>query len=398
MNILFVTPRLPYPPLKGDQCIPYYRLKLLGKKHNITLLTFYQHDKELDYLKELKPFCKEIATVKLNKLCSFFNMLIGGIFSKLPFQVLYFRSEAFRESAQSLIKNRRFDIVHTYMLRMAEYTKDLNGPKVLDLIDLMQLNLKKRITIGGFFEKIFFKKELKRITRYENQMITKYDASILVSDNDKNHVESDRIAAISLGIDTHIFKRHSNLPDNKIIIFSGNMGYFPNESAVIWFLEKCFGRIKREIPDVKLVIAGNNPGSKIKKMGDNISVFVTGFVESMVSELNKAQIAIAPMQSGYGMHIKILEAMACALPVVTTTSGLGAIKAAHEKNVIIADDASDFTRSCVKLLNNYQLAKKIGDDARDLVLKNYSWEMHANKMEKIYSTFIEHKGCDCVNV
>jgi sugar transferase (PEP-CTERM/EpsH1 system associated) len=392
MDILFVTPRLPYPPLKGDQCIPYYRLKLLGRKHNITLLSFYQHDKELDYLIELKPFCKEIVTVKLNKFCSFFNMLIGGIFSKLPFQVLYFRSRAFRKSTQSLVKNRRFDIVHTYMLRMAEYTKDLNGPKVLDLIDLMQLSLKKRVSIEGFIEKVFFKEELKRITRYENQMITKYDMSILVSDNDKNHVESDRIAAISLGIDTHIFKRHSNLPDNKTIIFSGNMGYFPNESAVIWFVENCFTGIKREVPDAKLVIAGNNPGLRIKKLGDNVSVFVTGFVESMVSELNKAQIAVAPMQSGYGMHIKILEAMACALPVVTTTSGLGAIKATHQKNVIIADDASGFTQSCIKFLNNHELAEKIGDDARDLVLKNYSWETHVNKIEKIYEMCVEQKA------
>jgi len=389
MNILFVTPRLPYPPLKGDQCIPYYRLKLLSRKHNIVLLTFYQHNKELKCLKELKPFCKEITTIKLNKLYSFFNMLIGGIFSKLPFQVLYFGSRAFKKSTQSLIKNRRFDIVHTYMLRMAEYTKDLNKPKVLDLIDLMQLNLKKRISIEKFIRKIFFKEELKRITRYENQMITKYDVSILVSDNDKNYIESDKIAAVSLGVDTYIFKRHSNLPDNKTIIFSGNMGYFPNESAVIWFIEKCFGMIKREIPNAKLVIAGNNPNSKIKKIGDNLSIFVTGFVESMVSELNKAQVAIAPMQSGHGMHIKIIEAMACALPVITTTSGLGAIKATHEKNVIVADNASDFTRSCIKLLNDYGMAKKIGDSARDLVLKNYSWEMHVNKIGKIYESIVE---------
>lgn len=392
MNILFVTPRLPYPPLKGDQCIPYYRLKFLSRKHNIVLLTFYQYSKELEYLKELRPFCNEIITIKLNKLNSFVNMLIGVFFSKLPFQVLYFRSEIFRKSFRSLLKNRKFDIVHTYMLRMAEYTKDVNMPKVLDLIDLMQLNLKKRVSIEKFIRKIFFKEELKRITRYENQMITKYDVSILVSDKDKNYIKSDKVAAISLGIDTHIFGRHLNLPDNKTIIFSGNMGYFPNENAVIWFVENCFGRIKREIPDVKLVIAGNNPGSKIKKMNDNRSIFVTGFVESMADELNKAQIAITPMQSGYGMHIKILEAMACALPVITTTLGLGAIRAVHGENVIIADNASDFAGNCVKLLNDYESAKKIGDNARDLVLNNYSWDAHSSKMDKIYSTFIEQKG------
>jgi polysaccharide biosynthesis protein PslH len=386
MNILFVTPRMPYPPLKGDQCIPYYRLKLLSKKHEITLLTFYQQKKELEYLKVLKPFCKEIQTVKLNKLYSFLNMLIGGIFSRMPFQVLYFRSKALKKCTQSLVKSKRFDIIHTYMLRMAEYTKDIDTPKVLDLIDLMQLNLKKRVTIEKFIGKIFFQEELKRITKYENRMITKYDASILVSDNDKNYIESDKIAAISLGIDTNVFKRHSNLPDNKTIIFSGNMEYFPNKTAVIWFIKECFGLIKSEIPDAKLVIAGNNPDQKIKKFGDNHSIFVTGFVQSMASQLNKAQIAITPMQSGYGMHIKILEAMACALPVITTTLGLGSIQATPGKDVIIADRASDFSRCCIKLLQDYAFAKKVGDNARDLVLKNYSWETHVNKVSKIYES------------
>ncbi len=391
MNILFITPRLPYPPLKGDQCIPYYRLKLLGRKHSIVLLTFYQSNKELEYLKELKPFCEEIAAVKLNKFCSYFNMLVGGIFSKLPFQVLYFRSRAFKKRAQSLVKSGRFDIVHAYMLRMAEYAKDVEKPKVLDLIDLMQLSLKNRISMEKFIGKLFFVEELKRITKYENQMIARYDESILVSDNDKRYIESDKIAAVSLGVDAHIFRRYSNLPDNKAIIFSGNMGYYPNESAVVWFIENCFGRIKREIPDAKLIIAGNNPSLKIKRIGDNLSIFVKGFVESMVSELNNAQVAITPMQSGCGMHIKILEAMACALPVITTNSGLGSIKAAHEKNVIIADDASDFTRNCIKLLNDYGLAKKVGDNARDLVLKNYSWEMHVDKVDKIYGSIMESK-------
>ena len=102
--------------------------------------------------------------------------------------------------------------------------------------------------------------------------------------------------------------------------------------------------------------------------------------------MNKAQVAITPMQSGYGMHIKILEAMACALPVITTTSGLGAIKATHKKNVIVADNASDFTQSCIKVLKDHRMAKKVGDNARELVLESYSWEMHAKNIAKTYES------------
>jgi glycosyltransferase involved in cell wall biosynthesis len=272
---------------------------------------------------------------------------------------------------------------------MAEYAKDLHEPKVLDLIDLMQLNLKKRVPSERFIRKIAFEEELKRIIGYENQMIMKYDRSILVSDNDKSYAGSDKITAISLGMDTNIFKRYSNLSDDKTMIFSGNMEYALNERAVIWFVENCFWKIKQDVPNAKLIIAGNNPSLKIQRLGDNRSIFVTGFVKSMADELNKAQIAIAPMQSGYGMHIKILEAMACALPVITTASSLGAIGATHGKDIFIADNASDFIRSCIKLLNDYDSAKKAGDNARDLVIKKHSWGMHVNKLEKIYESILK---------
>jgi glycosyltransferase involved in cell wall biosynthesis len=71
---------------------------------------------------------------------------------------------------------------------------------------------------------------------------------------------------------------------------------------------------------------------------------------------------------------------------------LGAIKATHEENVIIADNALDFTRNCVKLLNDYALAKKIGDKSRDLIVKNYSWEMHVNELEKVYESVLKFKS------
>jgi glycosyltransferase involved in cell wall biosynthesis len=218
------------------------------------LLTFYERAEELDYINKLSPYCQKIVVVKQNKVLVLWNLLSGILFSGLPFQVLYFISNKFKMKMAALLATDQFDIVHVYMLRMAEYAKDVDSPRILDLIDAMQLNLRKRILIEKFVPKLFFKQELKRIFTYENQMIEKYDASILVSDNDKNYFGLNKISAVPLGVDTDIYKRYSELPDNKTIIFSGNMGYYPNESAIIWFINNCFAAIRQAVPAVKLII------------------------------------------------------------------------------------------------------------------------------------------------
>jgi len=383
MNVLFITPRFPYPPFKGDQTVAYHRLKLLSREHKITLLTFYQSDIELEYLKKLNPFCKEIIPVKLSRYRSALNM-IRGIISSLPFQVWYFKSEKFEKEVQRLLDKGDFDLIHTYMLRLAHYTEDTNVPKILDLIDSMQLNFERRTRLEKYPLKMVFNMELERLRKYEVNMVNKYDASIVVSDKDKAYINSSRVESIPLGVNIEAFRPISHLAKSKIIVFSGNMGYFPNENAILWFHEKCLGKIKQAVPDVRLLIVGNNPGPRLRELNNGNSVVVTGYVESIAKELSKAQIAIAPMQSGSGMQFKILETMACALPVVATSMGLGAISAINGESILIADDAEQFVQACVALLKDHCLAREIGRNGRELVVRKYSWERNIHSINEVY--------------
>jgi glycosyltransferase involved in cell wall biosynthesis len=166
------------------------------------------------------------------------------------------------------------------------------------------------------------------------------------------------------------------------------MAYYPNESAIIWFLKNCFELIRNSVPEVRLKIVGINPSNNVKRFHDDERILVTGFVESIINEIITSQVAIAPMQSGYGMHIKILEAMSCGLPVVSTSSGLGTIEAISGTDVLIADDPVSFSNHCVSLLQNHEKAQDIGIAARKLIVEKYSWETHACKLENIYLTAI----------
>jgi glycosyltransferase involved in cell wall biosynthesis len=385
MRILSISSRFPYPALKGEQVILYNRLKHLSKRHEITLLTFYQDDRELKHLEQLKQYCRNVETIRIRRFESIYNLLFFSAFSKLPLQSLYFKSNKFKQCLNQLLDSVDFDVVHTYMLRMAEYTRHIGKPKVVDLIDCMQLNLENRLAFLKYPQKILYSEELKRIKLYEKEIVNEYDASIVVSDVDRDYLDSNEVVAIPLGINTDLYKRNLPLPHNQTIIFSGNMAYYPNESAIVWFLENSFTKIKRSVPGVKLKIVGINPGSRVKKYHDGKTIVVTGFVESVTNEMTTSQVAIAPMQSGYGMHIKLLEAMACELPVVCSSLALGTIRAVDGKDVVVADNGSYFADRCIELLLNYEKARDIGSAARTLITREYSWESHTNMIESLYN-------------
>ena len=170
------------------------------------------------------------------------------------------------------------------------------------------------------------------------------------------------------------------------------MSYEPNVKAVTWFVEQCLPRIRRELPHASLVIAGSNPARAVRALEEPGGVRVTGFVGSMPATLNEASVAIAPMRSGSGIQNKILEAMACGLPVVATSIGLGSIAARRGSEIVVADAEDDFADAVVTLLRSPDRAQEVGRRARAFVLANHSWERAAAIVDAIYRRVVEDRG------
>lgn len=127
MKILYITPRFPFPPRKGDQVVAFHRLRTLGNRHEITLLTFYEHDRELRHLPNLEPFCKAIHTFKHPRWLAWTSLVLGFFMSDLPLQVQYFKSRGLVKKLRYLVDKEKPEIVHAFMLRMAPYLEGLGG-------------------------------------------------------------------------------------------------------------------------------------------------------------------------------------------------------------------------------------------------------------------------------
>lgn len=386
MRLLYVIPRFPYPPLRGDQNVPYHRLRLLGSRHEISVLGFYENEAQLEHISELERHCERVELVRLPARRSVANMLAHGPVSRLPFQVLYYRSRAFSARLDRLLAEGHFDVVNGFMLRVAPYLDRVAVPTVLDVMDSMQLRFERYVQIERGPKRWAYAEELRRVRRLERAAAARYDRLVVVAEQDRPFFPGENVSVIPLGVDTDEFFPGREARPGRLI-FSGNMGYAPNVAAVRWFVEYCLPLVRAQLPETELVIAGARPSPEVRALAGP-GVTVTGFVDSIADALRASSIAVTPMQSGSGMQNKILEAMACGVPVVTTRLGLGSIEARPDE-VVLAESPADTAAAVVELLRDPARARELGRRGRERVLASYSWERNARSAEELYEALAE---------
>ncbi|PCJ67166.1 MAG: hypothetical protein COA58_02280 [Bacteroidetes bacterium] len=386
MNILFLANRFPYPPFRGDKLKIYNLTRRLAKKHDLYLVTFYEDRNELDYLKEIKPFFKEIELVYLPKWKSVLNG-IPALFSSMPLQMAYFKSSKMKRMVQFAIEQYNIDVIHTQHLRMSQYTKDVDLPKILDLPDAFSLYFKRRNqTERPFINRLIDNIEIGRLAKAEG-VITKYNKTLVCSVEDQKYLEklhkTDNIDLLLNGVDLetfdvgdgHIYTHH------KVLLFTGNMDYAPNVDGVQYFVKEMWPEISKANPDTQFIIAGQRPVEAVKKLA-NDRITVTGFIPDLRDMYAEASVVIAPLRFGAGTQNKVLEAMAMGVPTVCTHIGFEGLQIASGDGVIMAKEKEKFIKEVNILLSDPVKRKEVGEKGLVIARSRFSWDRIAEKLEK----------------
>ncbi|MDQ2968349.1 MAG: glycosyltransferase [Actinomycetota bacterium] len=384
MKLLYLTPRFPHPAAKGDQLAAFHRLAQLGRRHEISLVSFYEDEAELAHADELRGVCESIETVRLPQWRGVANVAVRAPFSSEPLQILYYRSAAFARVVDELAGRRKFDIVHGFMLRMAPYLQQVEAPRVLDALDSMELRMRRNVEVEKPPRRWLFREELRRVASFERAVARSVDAVLVASQHDKESFATEKAEVVPNGVDADAFAPDPAARRPGAIVFSGTMSYSPNVRAARWFADECFPLVREAVPDATFVIAGAAPTRELRELAGRPGIVVTGFVQSMPETLNRATVAVAPMQSGAGIQNKILEAMACGLPLVATTIGLGGIAAVSGRDLLVADSPREFADAVVSVLREPKRADVLGENARSRVLEDYTWERAAAAVERVY--------------
>ena len=219
----------------------------------------------------------------------------------------------------------------------------------------------------------------RRMRRFEGDMCRRFDGVIAVSEQDAAVLERDYglrgVTAVPTGVDVDYFRLtspHDRRPHE--LVFTGSMDWMPNDDAMIWFFEDILPRVRAMVPQVTVTVVGRTPGARLREVAAQAGgVEVTGRVEDVRPYLQRAAIFIVPMRIGGGTRLKIYEAMATGLPVVSTTVGAEGLPLVPGRHVELRDTAGEFADTVVAFLQDPARRESLAQAGADEVRARFAW-------------------------
>lgn len=396
MNILVLTPIVPYPPHDGDKLRLYHLLQQLKKRgHTLDLFCLTRVKEDLTPKPELKALCRTLYIERVTNWDLFFN-LVGGLLMGHSFNVSSYFSPKLRDVLRDYWKTEKgasIDVVLAHRLRMAPaaFGAAHGKPVVLDLTDCLtaysrQLSrqpgapLLRRLAAS--WDHWFLRKEEVEWPRRAamTTIISEADSRVIVG----NGLAEDKITVVPNGVDLSFKSGRKVYPTGRpVVCFVGNMGYAPNEEGALWFLNMVWPLVKAKVPKALFAAVGGSPRKVLRRYHDGKDVLVTGWVPQVEPYLLKAQVSIAPLRFAGGMQNKIALSMGLGVPVVATTASTGWLPQEGKKLVRTADDHEAFAAEIVGILKKPVAAKTQALKGKRFITQNYSWDKAGKRFETI---------------
>ncbi|MBI5055378.1 MAG: glycosyltransferase [Nitrospirae bacterium] len=398
MNILFISTENPYPPVGGHHIRTYNILKILAEKNKIYFIGFAQHKKELNYSRNIKELCETVDSYLIPKTGYNFHFLLQvgkNLFSKHPLVSERYLVPEAKVKLKEILSKYNIELVHIDMLALASYVKEIinNIPTILTNHNVEYLRLYRWMkTEQNFLIKSFLYYQYLKLMNYERKTCPLFNRCIVVSEEDKMHLlklcKVDNFTVIPNGVDIDYFKPLPGKIKKNHLVWVGGMAGHYNADAVDFFLRDIWPILKQEVPKVTIEFIGKSPTNLLQeKAMHDPNIKILGFVEDIRNIVQSASIFVAPIRSGSGTKIKVINAMAQAKAVVTTSIGAEGIIVENGKNILIADSPEEFAKRVVWLLRNEDCLIKLGQNARHLIEQKYSWKLIAQHVDDSYSCY-----------
>jgi len=397
----------PYMP-NAIRTRPHNLILALAKNgHEVTVLTLTQNDGEMVDAEVLGANGVRVFARPLSRTRALANSL-AALASGEPLQAAYCWQPALADDLRRLLRDEMFDIVHVEHLRGSRYgllakseltAAERTTPVIWDSVDCISYLFKQAsIHSASRLRRMIMRLELPRTERFEGQMVGVFDSVLVTSPVDREtmirlavgQTAEGSIFVLSNGVDLDTF---FPLPvserDPNTIVVSGKMSYHANVAMVVHLVCEIMPRVWVKKPGVRLQIVGKDPSSEVRSLTKDPRISVTGEVDSMQRYLGRSTMAVAPVVYGAGIQNKVLEAMACATPVVASPAVLRGLMAEAGRHLVVADGPEETAAAIVDLLENKEGRDEIGRAGRLYVEENHDWNVIAGKLAQRYGDLIE---------
>jgi glycosyltransferase involved in cell wall biosynthesis len=230
------------------------------------------------------------------------------------------------------------------------------------------------------------------MSRFEKNRYRNVDGLSVVSEPDAALLRSefgiDDALVIPNGVSIAPYDEIPNEPKPNHLVYCGSMDAGVNQDAVEYFLHRIFPLILKKKPETTFCVIGRHPPASLLKL-QNEHIRFTGSISDVRLPLKQATLEVVPLRIGGGSRLKILEAFAAKVPVLSTTIGAEGLAVQSGKNILLADTPNDFADRCIDLLNDESLRNSLATEGRKVVDDHYDWSRISPLVENAWAQTIE---------
>ncbi|AGN11312.1 glycosyltransferase family 4 protein [Simiduia agarivorans] len=403
-KLIWVSHFIPYPPKGGALQRSYNLLKELSNHFDIDLIcirsdrlvrdNFGDLNRGLDVCQEqLSKLAADVKFIAADR--SVTNTLqkyiaaAGAFFSLSPFIEYWVKSSAIQSIiAEKLVENPDA-IVHLDSIGMCYSVAGLPANTVIINHHNIESDMQYRRAReeSNFFKKIYFLLDAYKIRRLEAKYCSAASLNVYCSDLDRERMKSNLgvggVVAPN-GVDVNYFRSKSvDISMRKGLIFAGGIGWYPNYSAMKFFLLEVWPKLSLLLPDLTLTIVGRD-GEKLRKYVSSEKVTITGFVDDVRCYIDSAAVYVCPIFVGGGTKLKVLDALSMGIPMVAHPIACEGIDVVDGESVVCASGADEFVEATVDLLSNQDKRSRLAARGRELVECQYSFCAIGAKLAQDY--------------
>ena len=407
MDILFLTQIVPFPPDAGPRVKTWHVLRyLFDRGHRVTLVTFFREEEER-HLDKLREICHKVIGVPLRRSriadVAFF---VKSIFTGRPFLIERDDLSEYRQTVAKFIEHEKVDVIHADQLGMAQFAlqpESLSGKWPATVFDAHNAvwTIVERMKEGANpILKPVLALEASRVRKYEGFIVRQLDHTLAVSEVDSSALRNasididvktakpSNIVVIPIAVDTEALVPIHRKQGLKNILTLGTLHYPPNADGIRWFANEVFPLVLQKEPKATLTIIGKNPPVDFIQLAEKFpeSIKVTGYVQDLTPYMEAAALVAVPVRAGGGIRVRILEAFARAMPVLTTTIGLEGIEANPGVDVLVADTVALQAEAVLRLFKDEDLSLQLSQNGHRLAVAKYDWRIALQALDEIYST------------
>ncbi len=391
-DLIFISHRIPFPPDKGEKIRGLNLLKHLSRRYRIHLGCLMDNPEDPGHLDTLREWCTTVAGFPIDKRRQKLSALLRFRPGR-PLMLDYYRHPGLHAWVRAAMARTPMDITYIYSVAMMPYVEHVRRPgMILDAQDIDSEKWTTYAETAAFPMRHVWSREGRTLFAYERQAAMACDAILFVSPQEAARFAelapetASRVHAVENGVDldrfspTLAFDTPFDTPGPHLV-FTGNMDYWPNADAVIWFAAEVMPILRAARPALQFHIVGANPGPEIRRLATQPGIHVTGRVPDVRPYVAHADACVAPLRIARGIQNKVLEAMAMARPVIASPQAFEGVRARAGQDLLVADGAIPMAAAIAAVLDGAHPG--LAPAGRRAVEAGYAWSATLARLDTI---------------